>query len=128
MGRPSSFTPEAGGAICEAIEGGATIREITAREDMPAWPTIRRWLRDNEAFRTRYAHAREVSAAAFEERLLAEVATAVDSDSASAARVRIDAIKWIMSKRAPKVYGDKTQVDAKVDAVISVVTGVPRAG
>ena len=110
MGRPSTFTQETADAICEFIEGGSTIREITAREEMPAWPTIRRWLREFESFRTRYAHAREVSAAALEERLFAEAATAVDSDSASAARVRIDAIKWVMSKRAPKVYGDKVQI------------------
>lgn len=127
MGRPSTFTQEVADAICEAIEGGSTIREICAREEMPDWATIRRWLRSNDDFRTQYAHAREVSAAAMEERIFAEAETAVNSDSAAAVRVRIDALKWIMSKRAPKVYGDKQQIEAKVDAIINVVTGVPRA-
>ncbi len=120
MGRPSSFTPEVAVAICEMIEGGSTIREITAQKGMPAWETIRRWLREHEAFQARYAHAREVSAAALEERLFAEAATAVDSDSASAARVRIDAIKWVMSKRAPKVYGDKVQLGGDPDNPVQV--------
>lgn len=126
-GRPSSYSQETADAICEAIEGGRTIREIIEREGMPAWETIRRWLRTTPSFQAQYAHAREMSAGALEERLLAEVATARDGDSASAARVRIDAIKWIMSKRAPKVYGDRQQIDAKVDATIHVSTGVPRA-
>lgn len=125
-GRPSSFTQEVADAICEAIEGGSTIREICAREGMPAWPTIRRWLRADESFRTRYAHAREASAEVFEDMMLTAAQTAT-AENFQVARVQVDTLKWVMSKRAPKVYGDKQQIEAKVDATINVITGVPRA-
>lgn len=127
MGRPSLFTQETADAICEAIEGGSTIREICGREGMPDWTTLRRWLRTFDSFRTQYAHAREVSAEAFEHQILIETERAMP-DTAQVARLRVDALKWIMSKRAPKVYGDKLSFDGKVDGTINVVTGVPRAG
>lgn len=107
MGRPSSYTPETGAEICRLIEEGGTIRSICGQDGFPDWTTVRRWLRDNEDFRTQYAHAREVSADALEMELMETAESAVDRDSAAAARVKVDALKWIMSKRAPKVYGDK---------------------
>jgi len=127
-GRPSSFTPDVAAKICELVEAGETIRQITSREGMPAsWSTISRWLRERDDFRIQYTHARETSAAVFEERILTE-ADAATPETAQVARVRVDALKWVMSKRAPKVYGDKLSLDGKVDGTINVVTGVPRAG
>lgn len=128
MGRPSSFTQETADAICARVAEGETLRVICGEEGMPARSTVHLWLRDNQEFSDQYARAREVSAGAMEEELLAEAKAAVDGESAQVARVRVDALKWVMSKRAPKVYGDKQQINATVDGTINVVTGVPRAG
>jgi hypothetical protein len=103
------------------IEEGATVREIEATEGMPSWPTLRRWLRNNEEFRTQYAHAREASAEALELRMMDEAQTATDRDSAAAARVRVDTLKWIAAKRNPKVYGDKMQHDVAHSGTVKFV-------
>ena len=81
---------------------------------MPDWTTVRRWLRERAEFRTQYAHARETSADALEARIVAEMDMAVDGETASVARVRIDALKWMAGKRSPKVYGDKINLSGSI--------------
>ena len=88
------------------IEEGNTLRQICEREGMPAWSGLRGFIRSDERRMTQYAHAREVATEAFEEELLA-AARGATFDDANAKRLHVDALKWIMAKRAPKVYGDK---------------------
>lgn len=130
-GRPSSYTPEIGDEVCRRIEEGATLRQVCEDEAMPPWETVRRWLRANEEFRAQYAHAREVSGEAIESRIFDEMAMADDKDSAAVARMRVDALKWIAAKRAPKVYGDRMDLkhagDPDSPLTIQVVTGIPLA-
>jgi hypothetical protein len=113
MGRPSSFTQAAGTAICDAVQAGMTWAQMLALDGMPDERTLRRWLADPalEDFRREYIQAREASASAIEQQIIAEAAAAFDKDSAAVARVRVDALKWIAAKRAPKVYGDKQQIE-----------------
>lgn len=59
--------------------------------------------------------AREQSADAYADRI-AELAESPGAD-ANQARVRIDAYKWLASKRNPRVYSDKQQVDVNVKTV-----------
>ena len=88
------------------IEEGNTLRQICEREGMPAWSGLRGFIRSDERRMTQYAHAREVATEAFEEELLAAARSAT-FDDANAKRLHVDALKWILAKRAPKVYGDK---------------------
>ncbi len=107
IGRPSEYTLAKAERICDAIADGATILQVIARDDMPAWCTIRRWLLQNTEFQTLYARAHEWLA----ERQFAELdelerqvlAGTVDPQ---AARVVIDSRKWRLAKMRPKVYGD----------------------
>lgn len=118
MGRPSSYTKETGDKFCERIENGETIRQICADKDMPAWNTIRTWLQQYEDFQAQYARARENSAHASAD-LIQELADrARDGDlEPNAARVAIDAHKWLAGKRKPKVYGDRQIVDVGDDTL-----------
>jgi hypothetical protein len=111
MGRPSEYNEATASRICEMITEGATIREIQETSGMPAWDTMRRWLNQFPEFQAQYARAREESGFALEMQIIDESNKAKDKDSAAAARVRIDALKWIAGKRAPKVYGDKQTID-----------------
>lgn len=114
-GRPSSYTTETAEAICKRLEEGETIKAICASDGMPDWETVRRWLRNREDFRAQYARAREISAEALEMEIIEVSRKAFDKDSAAAARVQVDALKWIAAKRAPKVYGDKLDVSHSLD-------------
>lgn len=50
--------------ICERLADGGSLRMICRDEDMPAKSTVFDWLADHdrEAFRTKYAYAREAQA------------------------------------------------------------------
>lgn len=124
-GRPSSYTSERAAEICDLIADGLSLREICRREGMPDKTTVLRWLASREEFRIQYAHARELQADAFAEEILeiADDATndwmmrqngdgepptkVADHEHISRSKLRVDARKWLMSKMAPKKYGDK---------------------
>ncbi len=116
MGSPDpAITPEAWEHIFSQAEEGHTLRQISTAPGMPSWEHMRASLRASPALASRYARARVLAAEAFEDRLLQEVHSISGEDTA-AMRLRIDTLKWIMSKRAPARYGEKTGAEAQADA------------
>src|SRR5690606_31084702 len=110
--------------ICERIACGESLRRICLDETMPALSTVFRWLYANEVFRDQYSRAREAQ----QEYLALEILEIaddgsndtyideegkprVDHDVIQRSRLRVDTRKWIMSKMAPKKYGDKVDVN-----------------
>ncbi|GBQ46434.1 hypothetical protein AA18895_0762 [Acetobacter ghanensis DSM 18895] len=75
---------------------------------MPGQSTVFGWLESSAYadFRSRYAQARARAAEAFEDEII-DVARTATAEDAAAKRLHVDTLKWVMSKRAPKVYGDK---------------------
>lgn len=135
-GRPTSYTPEIGRAICERVARGETIKQITRDEDMPPDSTVRGWILDNrEGFSELYARAREMQFEVMSEDIL-EIADDGSNDwmdrhreykgvdkvenaeAIARSRLRVDTRKWLLSKLAPKKYGDK--VDHHVDGGVTV--------
>lgn len=108
-GRPSSYSDATAAIICARLAEGEPLRAICADPGMPATASIFRWLEGNEAFRERYARAREVQAHTIAERGFMEAMSAGGPDGldAQSARIRFDAARWLAGKLAPKVYGDK---------------------
>ncbi|MCI1437073.1 MAG: hypothetical protein LKI03_06120 [Acetobacter indonesiensis] len=92
--------------ILSKLEEGLTLRQLCEEPGMPCWSGLRKFIRSDPARVTQYAHARAVGAEALEDELLHAARSAVPED-ANARRLQVDALKWVMSKRAPKVYGDK---------------------
>lgn len=93
--------------ICEKVANGMTLRQIAFEYSVEP-STIMRWVTIDDAAKEQYARAREAAADLFESGIL-EAAAAVTSESAAADRVRIDALKWVAARRAPKKYGEKVQ-------------------
>ena len=58
-----------------------------------------------------------------EDQILAEIEAATP-DMAQVSRLRVDALKWIMSKRAPKVYGDKLALQGDPENPVQVATAL----
>lgn len=57
-----------------------------------------------------YARARESAADIFETDII-EAALSCGPETASSDRVKIDALKWVAARRAPKKYGDRTSLE-----------------
>ena len=74
---------------------------------MPKESTVRLWALDNrEGFYPQYARAMETRMEGLADEIL-EIADDKSSDPVRD-RLRIDSRKWVMSKIAPKRWGDRT--------------------
>jgi hypothetical protein len=125
----TSFTQDLADKICDYLMEGKSLRQIEKLEGMPSARTVYRWLADlaNSAFRQQYASAREAQADIMGEDLLDiaddgsnDFMTITKGDTSyvienkewtSRSKLRVDARKWLMSKLAPKKYGDVKSID-----------------
>lgn len=121
-GRPSKYTEELAAEICTRIMNGESLRTICETEGMPRRETVHRWLAENETFSLQYARARDTQADTYADDIVAIADQATDKDSAAAAKVRVDARKWVAAKLKPKRYGDKLDLDQTVDGKITIQT------
>ena len=142
MGRPSDYNEQIADIICERMVCGVedkpeSLRSICRDDGMPRLGTVMRWLAKHPEFREQYRVAREAQAEVHQEEILEisdnctdDVQTLLGNDEAAAlarlnhsavarARLQVDSRKWIMSKMAPKKYGDKVQTEHSGSIVIA---------
>lgn len=93
--------------VLDLIEEGYTVDEINDNNDLPSWSTIRRWIRSEPERLAQYRLAREFSADTFESQILGLAKYTNEATEVAAAKFKFDVLKFAMSKRAPKQYGDK---------------------
>lgn len=139
MGRPSEFTQEVADRICSELSEGKSLRTVCLAEEMPDKATVFRWLRENKSFCDQYTQAKDESALADEEILqdlgdeAIRVSQEVDAKAAnavvSAYKLKADNLKWAMSKKKPKKYGDKVDMTTNGKdlplPLLSYVSNVP---
>ena len=126
MGRPSSYSETLVETICQRIAEGESLRSICRDDAMPVKQTVLNWLNDpkRSEFVAQYTRARVAQADHFAEEIL-EIADdgvndtyvkedgteIVNHDHIARSRLRVDSRKWLMSKMAPKKYGDKLDLE-----------------
>lgn len=94
---------------------------------MPAKSSVFRWLAVNEIFRDQYARAKQAGIEALSEDILdiaddatndwmerhdpdgANVGWRENGEAIQRSKLRVEARKWLLSKLAPKKYGEKVQ-------------------
>ena len=113
QGAPSSFTNEIADTLCNHIADGLSLRKACLKEGMPTKETVRSWLRKGDAhvepfqsFLAQYTRAREEQADYYADEIVEKADEAMDRDSAAAAKVKVDARKWVSSKLRPRKYGN----------------------
>lgn len=103
-GRPSKYTPELAKEICKRIMDGNSLSKIARQDDMPSRDSIHTWLANNTEFSDNYARACKIRREnRFED--LDEIVETIED--VQRARLKVDVIKWQLSKEEPKKYGDK---------------------
>jgi hypothetical protein len=88
--------------VLSQMAQGEPLTRILRNDLMPHPGTWLRWCEDDGVLRERYARARLALGDHVAESVLAIADTATDSDSASAARVRVDARRWFAGKVNPQ--------------------------
>lgn len=134
-GRPTDYSPELAGQICQLIIDGSNLSKISKKKGMPGRDSIHRWLGMYSEFSDKYIEAcrmrREYKFEMLE-------ATVLKYKEPARARLMVDVIKWQLSKEEPKKYGDKVDVtsdgeklgrgmsDDELDAIIARAAGHAR--
>lgn len=128
MTTQSTYTIEIGNSICERMAEGESLTQICKGDDMPNRVTVYRWLEGNKDFREQYARAREAMMDFYAD-LIREIAFDESGDivieqeggkSKAVAnhakvqrdRLKVDTLKWTMSKLFGRQYGDKANAAA----------------
>jgi hypothetical protein len=112
IGRPSGYSQDVADQLCAAIAEGHSLRTVCKRDDMPSIAAVFRWLGTFEPFREQYARAGQERCEAFAEDIIAladEPVAPNDNAAVQRARLRVDTRKWLMSKLAPRKYGDRVE-------------------
>lgn len=135
-GRPSIYSEELADKFFALVSEGVGLRQIAARDDMPAMSTLCLWLAKNDEFSERYARAKEVAAVVMSEEIL-EIADNIgheDKDTIETkfgempnkewvmrSKLRVDARLQLMAKIHPKKYGAKLEqkITGKVSTELS---------
>lgn len=124
MGRPIVWTPEriAGAKedLCLYIVDAGTVTGWCKQHSVSA-STVYKWLQADPEFEKAYAHAHELQADVYADKM-AEIATAAAEGrmDPQAAKAAGDLLKWLAGKRKPKTYGDRIDVNANVTTTTTV--------
>ncbi|WP_325052321.1 terminase small subunit-like protein [Sinorhizobium meliloti] len=124
MAGKSQWGAETREKLLEKLSIGKSLREICSAEGMPSESLVRKWVMKDEDFGAQYARAREAGMEALADEILqiadsqeGDVITTEDGreivnhDAIQRARLRVDTRKWLMSKIAPKKYGDRLDLN-----------------
>ena len=140
-GWPVTFTKEIADQICARMASGESLRSICFDENMPPESTVRLWaVDDREGFAAQYARAREalveywaddiveIADESSNDTIVTESGVRADSEWINRSRLRVDTRKWLMSKLAPKKYGDRQSIEhaGKDGGPIEIATDADR--
>lgn len=122
-GRPTLYTEELAAFICSEIASGEKVSDICAAETMPSQRSVYTWLAKYPEFSQQYARAQSDRTHAMAEEIIdisddgrndwmernfgEETVWVANGEALQRSRLRVDTRKWLMSKMAPKKYGEK---------------------
>lgn len=132
-----SFSQELADTVCARIAEGRSLRSVCSDEGMPTLPTFLRWVNERPALAEQYAHARANGLDALAEETLQiaddgsndwmerhakdSVGYELNGEHVQRSKLRVDTRKWLLSKLAPKKYGDKLELAGDKDNPLTVV-------
>jgi hypothetical protein len=107
LGRPSEYSVEEADKICAWIGEGRSLRSY-CRLEHRSLETVYRWLRERRDFRERYARAHDDRADSLADEIcdIADEVASGTLEQIQAARLRVDARKWVASKLKPAKWGE----------------------
>ncbi len=124
----STYSEEVAEQICDLILDGGILSKICMQDGMPSSRTVLRWLDRHEDFRRLYDRAREIRAEVWAEEILdisddtsddwidkekpdGSTDRVVDHEHVTRSKLKVDSRKWLMSKAAPRRYGEKLDLN-----------------
>jgi transcriptional regulator with XRE-family HTH domain len=125
------FAPDRAQRILSAIESGLTLRETAEIEGISS-SLIMKYAREDESFGNQYARSMLLRTDLDFEKLVDSVEEeperterGIDMAWVQRKRLQVDTIKWALSKRNPKKYGDRMHLDG--DVTLSLADSIREA-
>ena len=135
IGRPPvEYNHHVANEIIELVASGRGFVRIATMPKMPSLRTMYQWLESSAPFREAYrrAYLLQADSMADEIELLADEPPRLFTDASGSERVdagwvswqrnRIEAKRWLATKKAPRVYGDKLELEG--NGVVGIVVQV----
>ena len=100
------YTPELAAAICKRVSEGEPLRQVCRDQGMPPESSVRQWSRDDRnGFAAQYQAARMMQVESWADEII--MTGNRDDLEPHDKRVRCDNLKWLLSKLAPKKFGER---------------------
>ena len=116
----TNYTREIADTISTRMAEGESLRAICRDPGMPCEGTVRGWaVRDVDDFGNRYRAARQLLLEYWADQIL-DIADDEESDPRSR-QIRTGVRQWLMSKLAPRRYGDKVQIGGDPESPLQVM-------
>lgn len=131
-GRPTLYTEEIEREVLERLSAGEALKQICRDDHMPHEATVRKWAREDvpEGFYTRYTRARNLGLDSMADETLdiahdgsndwmeredekGRVQISLNGEHVQRSRLRVDTMKWYLSKMAPKRYGERVELTGR---------------
>lgn len=142
-----TYSPALADEILGKLAAGQTLREVCRGDGMPDESAVRLWaLDDREGFAARYRRAREIGYLSMADEII-EIAhdgsndwmertnprtgateEVVNHEHINRSRLRVDTLKWALSKALPKIFGDKIAVTGADGGAVETVTRIELVG
>jgi hypothetical protein len=128
------YSAEVADRILDELMGGRPLVEICSEPDMPAASSVRHWVKDDrDGFAARYRQARDMGWDTISDQILQIVddrrndwirrrrgdgttEIILDPQRVNRAKLRVKARCWLLSKRLPKIFGDRADLIAQQQA------------
>lgn len=123
MGAPTSYTETIAQEICDRIAEGVTLTAVAVEVGVTP-KCIHEWRHRHKNFGEAFSRAEAAGFDRIAEKLLT---LADDPGDVQRQRLKSDNLKWFLSKRASKVYGDKQTIDVNTTIDVTNVLAEARA-
>jgi hypothetical protein len=116
----TNYTHQIADTICSRMSEGESLRAICRDSGMPSEGTVRGWaVRDVDGFAERYRAARQMLLEYWADQIL-DIADDEEADPRSR-QIRTAVRQWLMSKLAPRRYGDKLQLAGDPESPLQIM-------
>ena len=106
--------------IVDRMYEGLNLFDISKLQGYPNRSTIMRWADRDAAFASRLSYAREQLAEHYTQQMHV-LMREMTNQTSNMAKIKIDTLRWMASKFAPRIFGDKLDVTADVRTVNTTI-------
>ena len=106
--------------IIERIELGETLTKICKDKTMPSLTVFYKYMRDNKDLQNRIRAARETGCFTIIDKINDDLETPQDNQHMMWVKEKLQQSRWLASKLASGVFGDKLKSEIKQDSTITI--------